>query len=301
MKNDANPELTRYMEDVVRIPLLSREEEFALATKAKHCKTAKARKRAQNKLVEHNLRFVVQVANQFKGYCKGQKIELMDLIQEGNAGLIRAAEKFDPDKGFRFVTYAVWWIRAHIQKHLIASHSLVRLGTTQTQRKLFFKMGRIVDVLETRGEEETIEAREALAEELGVTVQDLKEMEKRVVYNDWSLDNKVGGGKDSPGETNTFKDLLGDDGEYAQDITSAFEFESIKNRIYECIDELLNEREKDIIVTRWLSDDKVTLASLGESYGISRERVRQIEAQALKKLRTKLQSLISRETVQQLS
>lgn len=300
-KQYAQNELAYYMGMVTKIPLLTRDEEVELGRKAQNCKTKRARERAQRKLVEHNLRFVVQIANQFKGYVKNGKVELLDLVQEGNQGLMRAAVKFDPDTGYRFTTYAIWWIRAYIQNYLIKQHSLVKIGTTEVQRKLFFKMGQIRDVLELTDEDERIEARKALAKEQGVTVDDILDMEKRVVYSDWSMDktiNTSSGGSIS--EHQTFKDLLGDEGQYRQELEIALECEDIKHELLSSL-KVLTKREREIIERRWLSDEKVTLASLGKSYGISRERVRQIEAKALRKIRHELQSTVSRERVKQLS
>jgi RNA polymerase sigma-32 factor len=293
-------EISTYMKEVSNIPLLTREEEVLIAEKALAAVTPKERLKYQNKLAEHNLRFVVRVANEFINYTKSGKIDLLDLIQEGNQGLIKATQKFDPSKGYRFVTYARWWIKARINTYVMSQHSLVRFGTTSAQRTLFFKMGEIRQMMEIRNSDKRDIARLKLAKKYKVKKDDVLDMEGRIIRNDLSLDQMVHNHPSGPSEIITFKDRLSDQNKYQDDLEQSIMIEDIKQNLGSCIEQL-SDREQDIVQTRWLTTDDITLASLGEEYGISRERVRQIEERAFKKLRYTLQSKLSRETINQLS
>lgn len=278
MKKDS--ELSLYMSQVQHYPLLSREQEIEVGNKAKA-----GDKQAINKLVESNLRFVVQVAHQYKSYTKSGKITLLDIVQAGNEGLLKAAQKYDPDTGNRFVTYAVWWIRANIQKQVINNFSLVKLGTTQRQRAAFFKMGMMRKLLEIKDPDEKQKARAELMEQLKVTPEQMEELEERIYWHDTSLNAPM----NSEGSTEHMEALASTFPNHADLVIDEDLSEKTKEALQESMI-LLTEREQEIITRRWLGDEKETLQSIGESFGVSRERVRQIEAKAFGIMKNKLKN-----------
>ena len=264
--------LERYLAEISNNPVLSREEEYELAMRYKN----EGDLEAARKLVSSNLKFVVSVANEYKNYG----INMMDIIQEGNIGLMKAVKGFDPTKGYRLISYAVWWIRAYIQNYLIKSWSLVKVGTNQAQRKLFYKLRSTKNALEKGGEIITDEDYSKIADELGVKEKDVIEMDQRMSKKDLSLDAKVSEEQDS-----TFINYLEDDDPSQEDLIAKNQIEStFKDNIYPILDSL-KEREKYIIEKRILTDSPHTLEEIGNKYKISRERVRQIENAALKKIK----------------
>src|SRR5512139_1188208 len=178
--------LESYLSRINQFPLLTPEEEFELATRYRKTNDIEA----AHKLITSNLRFVVKVAFEYKSYG----IKLLDLIQEGNIGLMMAVKKFDPDRGYRFISYAIWWIRAYIQNFIIKTWSLVKIGTTQAQKKLFYKIGKVRKALEADGEEE--KKYELLARDLDVAKEDIVEMEQRMSSRDLSLDTPFDEGQE---------------------------------------------------------------------------------------------------------
>lgn len=275
-------ELKAYMADVSKYKLLTHEEELALGREVQ----SSVDNIARNKLVTHNLRFVVQQANKFSTYAKRSNgaFSLMDLIQEGNKGLVRAAELYDPQKGHRFVTYARWWIKSKIKLFLVANVSGVKNGTTEVGRKFFFKSGAIKDLLALRDPEERAVARIALAEDMDVSVEDVIQMEKRMSWVDVSLNNQMGDGDD------TFIDVLSSGQNLVEEMEKMDLLDKAGQSLKQAIAKL-PPRSQFILQRRYLeSDDKVTLEQLGEHLNISRERVRQIEEESLETLRKLLQS-----------
>lgn len=259
-----------YISEINRFPVLSAEEEFKLAVRFKKFNDVEA----AEKLVVSNLRFVVKIAHEYRNY--GMK--LADLIQEGNIGLMHAVKKFDPYKGYRLISYAVWWIRAYIQNFIIKSWSLVKIGTTQAQRKLFFKLSQAKKKLETLSQKNP-EFGE-IAESLGVKENEIEEMDLRLSHRDLSLDAYI----NDEGET-THIDYLtykGEDQEMA--LIKKEEMDLVKRNIAGALANL-NERESYIVQHRIMTDKPITLQEIGTRYNITRERARQIEKQALKKLR----------------
>lgn len=262
--------LSRYMAEVNRFPLLTREEEQELA----FAFVREGDPAAGHKLVTANLRFVVKVAYQYKHYG----LKLTDLIQEGNLGLMKAVSKFDPEKGYRLISYAVWWIKAYIQAYIIKSWSLVKMGTTQAQRKLFYKLSETKQKLEREGKRPTAAH---IAEELGIKEKAVVEMDMRMAARDFHLDRKV---SDEEGST-THLELLADHRE-----TQGERYEDAQLRAFlrdmwaEAMSEL-NEKEVFIVKHRLMAHDRMTLQAIGDHFGISRERVRQIEGNAKKKIR----------------
>ena len=267
--------LQRYMAEISNNPVLSREEEYELAMKYKKDGDLDAAR----KLVSSNLKFVVKVANEYKNYG----FNTMDIIQEGNIGLMHAVKGFDPTKGYRIISYAVWWIRAYIQNYIIKSWSLVKVGTTQDQRKLFYKLRSTKNQMELGDGNLSAEDYKELADKLNVSDQAVIEMDKRMGSKDLSLDAEIKGDTDL-----SHMDFLADDEENQEDlITKTQQEEIFKSGMKDAL-KTLKERERFIIENRILSDKPLTLEELGTKYKISRERVRQIENAALKKMKTVL-------------
>ena len=266
--------LSHYLAQIKEYPLLSPEEEFSLASRYQETEDVEI----AHKLITSNLRFVVKVALEYRGYG----IKVLDMIQEGNIGLIVALKKFDPHKGFRFISYAIWWIRAYIQNFIIRSWSLVKIGTTQLQKKLFYKMGRIKSIVHEEHREEKIEE---LAQELSVRSSDIEEMQKRFAGRDLSLDAKL-----DFDQGTSFLDILPDLSPDQEELLGESEEDTVlKDEVQEALGNL-NERERFIISQRIMADDPMTLQELGDTFQISRERVRQIEGEALRKLKGRLPS-----------
>lgn len=258
-----------YISQINQFPLLSTEEEFKLAVRYKKHNDMEA----AEKLVVSNLRFVVKIAHEYKNYG----IKLLDMIQEGNIGLMHAVKKFDPYKGYKLISYAVWWIRAYIQNFIIKSWSLVKIGTTQAQRKLFFKLNQAKRKLQTISVKNP-EFRE-IAESLNVKEVEVEEMDQRLNNRDLSLDASI----DDEGES-TYIDYLTYEGEdQEKSLIKKEETALVKKNIDGALSKL-NERESYIVKNRIMADDPETLQEIGDKFNITRERIRQIEKGALKKL-----------------
>ena len=265
--------LDLYISEINRFSLLTAEEEFKLAVHLKKYGDVEA----AEKLIVSNLRFVVKIAHEYRSYG----FKLADLIQEGNVGLIHAVKKFDPYKGYRLISYAVWWIRAYIQNYLIKSWSLVKIGTTQAQRKLFFKLSQTKKELETLSKKNP-EFGE-IATSLGVKGSEVAEMDLRMGSRDVSLNEFINDDGDS-----SHIDFLTYKGEDQESSLIKNEEMSLAQRDIAGALTNLSERESYIILNRIMSDDPKTLQEIGTKYNISRERARQIEKQALKKMQLAL-------------
>ncbi|MCX5850003.1 MAG: RNA polymerase sigma factor RpoH [Deltaproteobacteria bacterium] len=265
--------LNLYIAEINRFSLLTAEEEFKLAVRLKKYGDVEA----AEKLIVSNLRFVVKIAHEYRSYG----FKLADLIQEGNIGLIHAVKKFDPYKGYRLISYAVWWIRAYIQNYLIKSWSIVKIGTTQAQRKLFFKLGQTKKELETlsRKNPEFSE----IAESLGVKDSEVAEMDLRMGSRDVSLNEII-----NDESSNSHIDFLAYEGDDQEVSLIKDEEKGLVRRDIAGALANLNERESYIILNRVMADDPQTLQEIGSKYNISRERARQIEKQALKKMQLAL-------------
>lgn len=266
-------ELDRYMAEVNKIPLLSREEEDALARKLKFEDDLSA----AHTLVVSNLRFVAKIAYQYRHYG----LRLLDIIQEGNLGLMRAVKSFDPDRGYRLISYAVWWIRAEIQNFILKSWSLVKLGTGKTRRKLFFGL-RKQRLLAEAASGNTATLQE-MAEKMGVTPDEVEEMDLRLAGRDFSLDMSL----TDDGKT-TMLDLMDDPQPNQEELVGAMEERRMLAGHVAQVMENLNEKERYIVDSRLLNDDPETLQSIGEKFSVSRERVRQLEKRVIDKLRDRL-------------
>ncbi len=265
--------IERYLAEISNHPVLSREEEHKLATKYKEDGDLEAARQ----LIRANLKFVVKVANEYKNYG----INPMDVIQEGNLGLMQAVKRFDPTRGYRLISYAVWWIRAYIQNYVVKTWSLVKVGTTQAQRKLFYKLRSTKNEMDLTKQQLSPEDYKLLADKLGVPDQAVIEMDKRMKTKDFSLDTEI---KDKSEATHL--DFLQDKQLDQENLISKAQEEVVVQEGLSDALEILSDREKYIIKNRVLSESPLTLEEIGQKYEISRERVRQIESAALKKIRT---------------
>jgi len=258
-----------YLSQIENYPVLSREEENRLALLYRD----HGDEEAGQTLVTSNLRFVIKVAFGYRNYGA----RLMDLIQEGNLGLMKAVAGFDPDRGYRLISYAIWWIKAYIQNYIIRSWSLVKVGTTQAQRKLFY---RITDLPETTDPEDHLANVTRLAERINVTEDDVIEMAARMKAHDLSLDDLI-----ADGSRDSFADTLPDARpDQEKSLLGLQERKDLQEWVMSAL-ETLNQREKYIVQKRILSEDPVSLKELGKHFGVTRERARQIERSALQKLK----------------
>ncbi len=262
--------LDTYLVQINQFPLLNQEEEFKLAVTYRKYNDIEA----AHKLITSNLRFVVKVAFEYKSYG----VKLLDLIQEGNIGLMMAVKKFNPYKGYRFISYAIWWIRAYIQNFIIKTWSLVKIGTTQAQKKLFYKIGKIRKALESNGENE--KKYELLARDLDVAKEDIMEMEQRMSSRDLSLDAPFNEGQELTHLELLKEESLNQEEEFAQQEEKRIRDHEVQNAM-----KRLNEKEVYVIKNRIMAEEPLTLQQIGDHLKLSRERVRQIESEALKKLK----------------
>jgi RNA polymerase sigma-32 factor len=269
------------MQEIRKFPLLEPEEEYMLAKRwVDHQDTA-----AAHKMVTSHLRLAAKIAMGYRGYGLPQA----EVISEANVGLMQAVKRFDPEKGFRLATYAMWWIRASIQEYILRSWSLVKLGTTSAQKKLFFNLRKAKAKLGALEEGDLRPENVAqIACDLNVTEDEVIDMNRRLSGGDASLNATVGSDGDS---VTQWQDWLEDtDADQAGDYEARDELDARRELLMSAMD-ALNDREKDILVQRRLSDQPVTLEELSESYGVSRERIRQIEVRAFEKLQSRMRDL----------
>ncbi|GAA0292482.1 RNA polymerase sigma factor RpoH [Rhodovulum strictum] len=273
--------LNRYLQEIRKFPLLEPEEEYMLAKRWVDHQDAEA----AHRMVTSHLRLAAKIAMGYRGYGLPQA----EVISEANVGLMQAVKRFDPEKGFRLATYAMWWIRAAIQEYILRSWSLVKLGTTSAQKKLFFNLRKAkarIGALEEGDLRPENVAR--IAHDLNVTEEEVIAMNRRLSGGDASLNAMVG----SDGDTSTeWQDWLEDeDADQAQAYAERDELESRRALLVQAMD-VLNEREKDILLQRRLQDQPVTLEDLSAVYDVSRERIRQIEVRAFEKLQKRMTDL----------
>ncbi|HBA71067.1 MAG: RNA polymerase subunit sigma-70 [Geobacteraceae bacterium GWC2_55_20] len=269
--------LRLYLGEIRRFPLLSEEEEHRYAVALFENKDLAA----AHSLITSNLRFVVKVAYEFRHYG----LKMLDLIQEGNIGLMMAVKKYNPYKGIRLISYAVWWIRAYIQNHIISSWSLLKIGTTQAQRKLFFKLRQAKNAIARMGDNGDDTRSAALS--LDVTEQQFSEMEQRM-RGDSSLNAEI------PGSDGiTALETLADDRMNQEELLSNFQENKQLQQTVADVVSRLNEKERFIIEHRITADEPLTLQEIASHFSISRERVRQIEEGALRKTKQALLPLLA--------
>ena len=271
--------LAIYLQEIKKFPILTAEEEYMLAKRYKeHGDTE-----AAHKLVTSHLRLVAKIAMGYRGYG----LPVTDLISEGNVGIMQAVKKFDPERGFRLATYAMWWIRAQIQEYVLHSWSLVKIGTTAAQKKLFFNLKKLKNQLSSidSGDLSPENARE-IATRLNVKEGEVLDMNNRLFSGDQSLNVQVGDEADTE-----WQDMLVDSNETHDNLIANKDELKYRKKIFEQAIEILNEREKEIITLRKLQDKPVKLEELSKKFNISRERVRQIEEKAFEKLQKQVSAI----------
>ncbi|MBN9688467.1 MULTISPECIES: RNA polymerase factor sigma-32 [unclassified Corallococcus] len=272
--------LSTYLSEINQYPLLTPQEEQTLSRSFRAGDLS-----AGHRLVTSNLRFVVKVAYEYRSYG----LKMSDLIQEANIGLMKAVQKFDPEKGIRLISYAVWWIRAYIQNYVLRNWSLVKLGTTQAQRRLFFSLARTRRELEKlgAGEGHIVNADE-IAKKLNVKPTEVREMEQRMGGRDLSLDAPVG----EDGDATHLDFVESESASHADEVADRQQAGLTRNLVQRALMRL-DPRERFIIEQRVMSDSEMTLSELGEHFGFSRERARQLEIRAKDKLKAELANLMA--------
>ncbi|MBL9064510.1 RNA polymerase sigma factor RpoH [Tabrizicola sp.] len=273
--------LNRYLQEIRKFPLLEPEQEYMLAKRWVDHQDANA----AHQMVTSHLRLAAKIAMGYRGYGLPQA----EVISEANVGLMQAVKRFDPEKGFRLATYAMWWIRASIQEYILRSWSLVKLGTTSAQKKLFFNLRKAKAKVGALEEGDLRPENVAqIAKDLSVTEAEVIDMNRRLSGSDASLNATVG----SDGDSSTqWQDWLEDeDSDQAEAYEEKDELDARRALLVQAM-AVLNDREKDVLMQRRLADDPVTLEELSESYGVSRERIRQIEVRAFEKLQARMREL----------
>ena len=279
--------LTRYLQEIRKFPMLTAEEELELSRRWRDNQDMEA----AHKLVTSHLRLVAKIAMGYRGYG----LPVGELISEGNVGMMQAVKRFDPDRGFRLATYAMWWIRAAIQEYILHSWSLVKMGTTAAQKKLFFNLRRL------KGQMQAIEDGdmqpeqvEKIARVLGVPEQDVVSMNRRLTAPDHSLNAPIR--MDGEGE---WQDWLVDDADSQEEAIGDHEEMTGRRALLATALKTLNDRERHILIQRRLKDDPTTLEDLSQQYNISRERVRQIEVRAFEKLQKSMKAQVAEQRAEQ--
>ena len=273
--------LTRYLQEIRKFPMLSAEEELELSRRWRDHEDMAA----AHKLVTSHLRLVAKIAMGYRGYG----LPVGELISEGNVGMMQAVKRFDPDRGFRLATYAMWWIRAAIQEYILHSWSLVKMGTTAAQKKLFFNLRRLKGQMQAIDDGDLQPEQVAkIAHALAVPEQDVISMNRRLSAPDHSLNAPVR--SDSEGE---WQDWLVDESDSQETAIADHEELSGRKALLASALKTLNERERHILIERRLKDNPTTLEELSQQYGISRERVRQIEVRAFEKLQRAMHTQVA--------
>ncbi|MEM0898530.1 MAG: RNA polymerase sigma factor RpoH [Pseudomonadota bacterium] len=265
--------INRYMEEIRRFPMLQPDQEYMLAKRyLEHDDTD-----AAHQLVTSHLRLVAKIAMGYRGYG----LPMGEVISEGNVGLMQAVKKFDPERGFRLATYAMWWIKASIQEYVLRSWSLVKMGTTANQKRLFFNLRKAKTKIKALGDADlNPDQVKQIATDLQVTEEDVRSMNQRLT-GDASLNAPI---KSTGGESGQWQDWLVDDSESAEEIlVESDELDHRRSMLRDAMD-VLNDRERRIFQARRLSEDTITLEDLSGEFGVSRERIRQIEVRAFEKV-----------------
>ena len=264
--------LSIYLSQIKKFPILDAEEEYMLAKNWKE----RGNLKSAHKLVTSHLRLVAKIARGYRGYG----LPVNELISEGNIGLMQAVKKFDPEKGFRLATYAMWWIKAAIQEYVLRSWSLVKMGTTSAQKKLFFNLKKMKQQIAPHQEGDLkIEQVDEISKKLGVKSEEVVNMNRRMMGQEKSLNEPI-----KAGEKGEWQDwIASDDLDQELFVSQKQEMEEKKSLLHQSI-KILNEREREILEDRKLSNEPKTLDELSKKYKISRERIRQIETKAFEKL-----------------
>ncbi len=273
--------LSHYLDQIRRFPMLEPKEEYMLAKRWRE----QGDTEAAHRLVTSHLRLVAKIAMGYRGYG----LPISEVVSEGNVGLMQAVKRFEPDKGFRLATYAMWWIKASIQEYILRSWSLVKMGTTANQKKLFFNLRKAKSKISALQEGDLRPDQvKLIAQRLGVTEQDVIDMNRRL-GGDASLNAPI---RDD-GDSGEWQDWLADNSESQETVMA--EHEELDNRRQALTSalEVLNERERRIFQARRLADEPVTLEELAEEFGVSRERVRQIEVRAFEKIQKAVKNRVA--------
>ena len=270
--------LSRYLEDIKKFPMLSLEEEYSLAKEwvEEGCRSS------AHKLVTSHLRLAAKIAMGYRGYG----LPISEVVSEANVGLMQAVKRFDPEKGFRLATYAIWWIKANIQEYILKSWSLVKMGTTSAQKKLFFNLKKLKNKIGALEDGDLLPKNvEEIARQLHVTEDDVVAMNRRMIGGDVSLNATIKGDGETEEE---WQSLLADQSEdHVERFVHSDETRERRSILMKSLN-VLNDREKSIILDRRLKEPPLTLEQLSEKHGISRERVRQIENKAIDRLKEKV-------------
>src|SRR5881392_1696552 len=273
--------LTRYLEEIRRFPMLEPQEEYMLAKSWRE----HGDRNAAHRLVTSHLRLVAKIAMGYRGYG----LPISEVISEGNVGLMQAVKRFEPEKGFRLATYAMWWIKAAIQEYVLRSWSLVKMGTTANQKKLFFNLRKAKSKISALEEGDLRPDQvQTIAKRLGVTEQDVIDMNRRL-GGDASLNAPIR----EDGDSGEWQDWLADDSESQETLMAAHEELDNRRKALSSALGVLNVRERRIFEARRLADDPVTLEELAEEFGVSRERVRQIEVRAFEKVQKAVKNRVA--------
>jgi RNA polymerase sigma-32 factor len=273
--------LTRYLEEIRRFPMLEPQEEYMLAKRWRE----HGDREAAHRLVTSHLRLVAKIAMGYRGYG----LPIAEVISEGNVGLMQAVKRFEPEKGFRLATYAMWWIKASIQEYILRSWSLVKMGTTANQKKLFFNLRKAKSKISALEEGDLRPEQVALiAKRLGVTEQDVIDMNRRL-GGDASLNTPIR----EDGDSGEWQDWLVDEAPTQERVlVESEELDNRRKALGEALT-VLNERERRIFEARRLADEPITLEELAEEFGVSRERVRQIEVRAFEKVQNAVKNRVA--------
>jgi len=273
--------LSRYLEEIRRFPMLEPQEEYMLAKSWRE----HGDRDAAHRLVTSHLRLVAKIAMGYRGYG----LPISEVISEGNVGLMQAVKRFEPEKGFRLATYAMWWIKASIQEYILRSWSLVKMGTTANQKKLFFNLRKAKSKISALQEGDLRPDQvQLIAKRLGVTEQDVVDMNRRL-GGDASLNAPI---RDD-GESGEWQDWLADDSDSQETVMAAHEELDNRRKALSSALEVLNDRERRIFQARRLADEPVTLEDLAAEFGVSRERVRQIEVRAFEKVQKAVKNRVA--------
>jgi len=277
----AEPGFPHYLEEIRRFPMLERQEEYMLAKRWRE----HGDRGAAHKLVTSHLRLVTKIARDYRGYG----LPISEAISEGNVGLVQAVERFEPEKGFRLATYAMWWIKATIQEYILRSWSLVKMGTTANQKKLFFNLRKAQSKISILDDGDMrLDQVKIIARRIGVTETDVIYMNRRL-SGDASLNVAIR----EDGDSGEWQDWLVDESPDQETMLAASEeFDNRRKTLSDALT-VLNERERRIFEARRLAEDPITLADLAEEFGVSRERVRQIEVRAFEKVQKAVKSRIA--------
>jgi len=276
----ADTGLSTYLAEIRKFPILEKEQEYMLAKRWVEHNDSEA---AHN-LVTSHLRLAAKIAMGYRGYG----LPISDVISEANVGLMQAVKRFDPERGFRLATYAMWWIRANVQEYILRSWSLVKMGTTRSQKKLFFNLRKAKQRIGVIDGQLTDQQAERVAENLNVSTADVLSMEQRLSGKDSSLNQRV---RQDSEDSTEWQDMLADEStDHASQFADRQESEMRGELLTSAMD-VLNEREADIFTNRRLSDEPSTLETLSHKYNVSRERIRQIEEKAYSKIRDRVLEL----------